>query len=122
MSKIDPPFDNSEMKIQWMAVDAVIPYEKNPRKIPKEAIEKVANSIREFGFKQPIVVDKDMVIIVGHTRLMAAKHLGLDMVPVLIASEQMGRCCRMMEYDPIFCQVIINRWEALTGKTAVKIC
>lgn len=40
----------------------------------------------------------------------------------LIASEQMGRCCRMMEYDPIFCQVIINRWEALTGKTAVKIC
>lgn len=73
------------MKIQWMAVDAVTPYEKNPRKIPKEAVEKVAASIREFGFKQPIVVDKYMVIIVGHTRLMAAKQLGLDKVPVLVA-------------------------------------
>lgn len=40
----------------------------------------------------------------------------------LIVSEQMGRNCRMMEYDPIYCQVIINRWESLTGKTAKKIC
>ena len=40
----------------------------------------------------------------------------------LIACEEMNRVCRMMEYDPIYCQVIINRWEALTGKTAKKIC
>ena len=40
----------------------------------------------------------------------------------LIACEEMERQCRMMEYDPIYCQVIINRWEALTGKTAKKIC
>ena len=40
----------------------------------------------------------------------------------LITCEEMERQCRMMEYDPIYCQVIINRWEALTGKTAKKIC
>ena len=40
----------------------------------------------------------------------------------LIVSEQMGRACRMMEFDPIYCQVIINRWEALTGKSAEKVC
>lgn len=40
----------------------------------------------------------------------------------LIACEEMERQCRMMEYDPIYCQVIINRWEALTGKTAKKVC
>ena len=74
-SKMEPHINTSNMTIQEVAVDAVTPYEKNPRKIPQEAIDKVAASIKEFGFKQPIVVDKDMVIIVGHTRLLAAKKL-----------------------------------------------
>lgn len=87
MSKLEPPIYTSKMTIHEVAVDAVTPYEKNPRKIPKEAVEKVAASIKEFGFKQPIVVDKDMVIIVGHTRLLAAKKLGYETVPVLVASD-----------------------------------
>ena len=74
-SIMEPPIYTSKMTIQEVAVDAVTPYEKNPRKIPKEAVDKVAASIREFGFKQPIVVDKDIVIIVGHTRLLAAKKI-----------------------------------------------
>ena len=86
-SKMEPHINTSNMTIQEVAVDAVTPYEKNPRKIPKEAVDKVAASIREFGFKQPIVVDKDMVIIVGHTRLLAAKKLGYETVPVLVASD-----------------------------------
>ena len=86
-SKMEPHINTSNMTIQEVAVDAVTPYDKNPRKIPQEAIDRVAASIKEFGFKQPIVVDKDMVIIVGHTRLLAAKKLGYETVPVLVASD-----------------------------------
>jgi DNA modification methylase len=74
------------MKIQMRALDRVIPYKGNPRR-NEDAVEKVAASIREFGFKQPIVVDKDSVIIVGHTRLLAALRLDLKEVPVVVASE-----------------------------------
>jgi len=66
-------------------IDEVIPYERNPRVIPESAVLKVAASIREFGWRQPIVVDAAGVIIVGHTRLKAAQHLGLEFVPVHVA-------------------------------------
>ena len=72
------------MQIVNMKLSDIHPYEKNPR-FNENAVEAVANSIKEFGFRQPIVVDKDHVIIVGHTRLLAAEHLGLDEVPVHIA-------------------------------------
>jgi DNA modification methylase len=74
------------MKIQMWSVDKVVPYKKNPRR-NDDAVEKVAASIRAFGFKQPIVVDKDSVIIVGHTRLLAALRLGMKEVPVLVAGD-----------------------------------
>lgn len=61
-----------------------MPYEDNPRR-NDDAVEKVANSIEEFGFQQPIVVDKDGVVVVGHTRLKAAQELGLSEVPVVVA-------------------------------------
>jgi DNA modification methylase len=61
-------------------------YAGNPR-INDKAVDAVANSIREFGFKQPIVVDKEGVIIAGHTRYKAARKLGLDTVPVLYATD-----------------------------------
>ena len=72
------------MKIENWNIDKVKPYDKNPRN-NDEAVEATANSIREFGWQQPIVVDKDGVIIVGHTRLKAAKKLKLDQVPVTVA-------------------------------------
>jgi len=62
----------------------VVPYVRNPRK-NTDAVAKVAASIREFGFRQPIVCDADMVVIAGHTRLLAAQSLGLKTVPVHIA-------------------------------------
>ncbi len=61
------------------------PYERNPRKIPDSAVGKVANSIKAFGFRQPIVVDEKGVILVGHTRLKAAQSLGLTSVPIHVA-------------------------------------
>lgn len=67
-------------------ISEVIPYENNPRH-NDEAVEYVANSIKEFGFKVPIIIDKDNVIIAGHTRLKSAYKLGLDEVPVIKASD-----------------------------------
>ncbi|MBO4632521.1 MAG: ParB N-terminal domain-containing protein, partial [Lentisphaeria bacterium] len=72
------------MNIVYKKVDEIIPYEKNPR-INDAAVEAVAKSIKEFGWQQPIVVDKDMVVIVGDTRLRSAKLLGLTEVPVVVA-------------------------------------
>ena len=74
------------MRIEQRATNQVQPYPNNPRH-NEAAIDKVAASISEFGFQQPIVVDGAGVVIVGHTRLAAAKQLGMDMVPVLVASE-----------------------------------
>lgn len=74
------------MKIQEINIDEVIPYSRNPRN-NKAAISKVASSIKEFGWKQPIVVDKDNIVIVGHTRLEAARSLKLKTVPVLHAKD-----------------------------------
>ena len=62
------------------------PYENNPR-INDKAVDAVAASIKEFGFKVPIIVDKDGVIVAGHTRLKAAQKLGLDEVPVIVADD-----------------------------------
>src|ERR1700719_3152049 len=74
--------DLSPMKIEMWPVDKPVPYAKNARKISDQAVDKVASSIQAFGFRQPIVVDKEGVIVVGHARLLGAKKLGLKLVPV----------------------------------------
>ena len=73
-------------EIEWMPIASIKPYDKNPRR-NDDAVDAVANSITEFGFKNPIIVDNNLVIIAGHTRLKAAKKLGLKEVPVIIASD-----------------------------------
>ncbi len=65
---------------------SIRPYENNPRD-NEAAVAFVANSIREFGWKQPIVIDKDGVIIAGHTRYKAAQTLGLKSAPCVIADD-----------------------------------
>jgi DNA modification methylase len=72
----------NNMKIELWPIDQVKPYPGNPRKIPQAAIDKVALSIGEYGFRQPIVVDRDGVIIVGHVRWLGARKRGLTHVPV----------------------------------------
>jgi len=85
------------MIIQEIEIEKLIPYHNNPRK--DQAVDKVASSINEYGFQQPIVVDKNMVLIVGHTRLMGAKKLGLKKVPVTIAnlSESKAKAYRIAD-------------------------
>ncbi|MCI6406991.1 ParB N-terminal domain-containing protein [Veillonella caviae] len=74
------------MNIIQKTLDELIPYEKNPRN-NDIAVQPVANSIKEFGFLVPLVIDKDNVIISGHTRYKASKQLGLKKVPCVIADE-----------------------------------
>jgi ParB-like chromosome segregation protein Spo0J len=74
------------MEITIWPLENILPYARNARQIPPQAVDKVAASIEEFGWRQPIVVDKDGVIIVGHVRLLAAQKLDLKEVPVHVAS------------------------------------
>ena len=75
------------MKISEIDIKQIIPYAKNAKKHPEEQVERIANSIREFGFKQPLVIDKDNVLVIGHGRLAAAKRLGFDKVPCIMADD-----------------------------------
>ncbi|MGL6194508.1 MAG: DNA modification methylase [Thermoguttaceae bacterium] len=77
---------NENFTIEIRDIETIRPYENNPR-INEKAVEPVAKSIKEFGFRQPIVVDTDGIIIAGHTRFLAAKKLGLQKVPVHVATE-----------------------------------
>lgn len=70
--------------MQNIEIEKIIPYSRNPRK--NQHVDKVASSIKEFGFQQPIVVDNEHIIIVGHTRYQAAIKLGMKEVPVIIAN------------------------------------
>ena len=89
----------AEMNVIDVPITEIIPYENNPRRNQK-AVDAVANSIKEFGFKNPIIVDEDMVIIAGHTRRLAAIKLGLQSVPVIIArdlTEEQVRAYRLAD-------------------------
>ena len=86
-------------RVEMWPIDRPRPYERNPRR-NDAAVEKVAASIREFGWDSAIVVDRDGVIIAGHTRLKAAKRLGLAEVPVIVRAdltEEQARSLRLAD-------------------------
>ena len=127
------------MKVQSWAIGRLKPYDQNPRENLK-AVASVKRSIEDFGWRQPIVVDAQGVVIVGHTRLLVAQELGLKKVPVhvaeltpdearayrladnrthedsewneelLVAELVAGRICYGMELDPGYCDVIRRRY------------
>lgn len=74
------------MNVKQMKTEELIPYENNPR-FNEDAVDKVAESIKEFGFKVPIIIDSNNVIVAGHTRLLSAKKLGMEQVPVIVADD-----------------------------------
>jgi ParB/RepB/Spo0J family partition protein len=87
------------MQVQQIKITDIQPYQNNPRKNDR-ALDTVANSIEQYGFQQPIVVDKNMIIVVGHTRYRAAKKLNFTEVPVLIAgdlTEEQVKAYRIMD-------------------------
>ena len=75
-----------ELQIVEKDINSLVPYENNPRQ-NEDAVQLVANSIKEFGFRVPIIVDADNVIVAGHTRLLAAKELGLEKVPCTVVTD-----------------------------------
>lgn len=88
-----------QYKVDLLKIEDLKEYENNPR-INKKSIEKVADSIKSYGWKVPIVVDENMIILAGHTRLKAAKLLNIDQVPVHIAkdlSEEQKTAYRIMD-------------------------
>ena len=74
------------MNIVNVNIKDIIPYDKNPR-FNDEAVEYVANSIKEFGFKVPVVLDKNNVIVTGHTRIKACEKLGINEIPCIYADD-----------------------------------
>ena len=74
------------MNIVNVNIKDIIPYDKNPR-FNDEAVEYVANSIKEFGFKVPVVLDKNNVIVTGHTRIKACEKLGIETIPCIYADD-----------------------------------
>ena len=74
-------------EIQRRKIDDLIPYMNNPKEHPPEQIDKIASSIKDYGFVQPLVIDEENEIIIGHGRLEAAKKLGLDEVPVVVKDD-----------------------------------
>lgn len=87
-------------KVEWKSPDDLVPYEMNAKLHPVDQVEQIANSIKAFGWTQPIVVDKDNVVVIGHGRLMAAKHLNLEKVPVICRddlTEAQIKACRLAD-------------------------
>jgi len=87
------------MLVELWPIERVKPYERNPR-LNDGAVDAVAASIKEFGFRQPIVVDRDGVIVVGHTRWKAAQKLGLKEVPVHITDLTPDQLEAVQEEEP----------------------
>ena len=145
----DAPMADALMCVVSVPIGRLIPYSRNPRK-NTAAIAKVAASLREFGWRQPIVVDDAYTVIAGHTRLEAARTLGMSEVPVHVATglsanqikayrladnrvgseaewdnglltlEACGRSAALIELSPVYCDVIVKRWEDATGMQAVR--
>lgn len=88
-----------ELQIVYKNISELNPYKNNPR-FNDEAVEAVANSIKQFGFKVPIIIDSSNIIVAGHTRLKAAKQLGMDKVTCIVAddlTEEQIRAFRLVD-------------------------
>lgn len=108
------------MKIENISTSKIIPYDNNPRKNDR-AVGIVARSIKEFGFRVPIIIDKDNVILAGHTRLKAAVKLGIAEVPCIYAAHltrEQARAFRIMdnksnEYAEWDFEVLLGEMDSL---------
>lgn len=76
-----------QLNIKYKQINELKPYKKNAKKHTKEQVEKIANSIKEFGFTQPVIIDKNNSVVAGHGRILGAKKAGLKQVPTVCLEE-----------------------------------
>lgn len=76
-----------EMNVIYKNIKELKPYKKNAKKHPKEQVEQIANSIKEFGFTQPVIIDKNNCVVAGHGRILGARKAGLKKVPTVCLEE-----------------------------------
>lgn len=79
--------ENKELNIIYRPIKELKPYKKNAKKHNKEQVEQIANSIKEFGFTQPVIIDKHGCVVAGHGRILGAKKAGLKQVPTVCLDE-----------------------------------
>lgn len=79
--------ENKELNITYRPIKELKPYKKNAKKHSKEQVEQIANSIKEFGFTQPVIIDKHDCVVAGHGRILGAKKAGLKQVPTVCLDE-----------------------------------
>jgi ParB/RepB/Spo0J family partition protein len=94
----------------------LIPYSNNPKEHPEAQIDEIASSIKNYGFVQPVVVDSENEVIIGHGRLKAANKLGLDEIPVIRhddITDSEAKALRLADN-----KIAESEWEDLTGKNA----
>ena len=72
-----------QIEIKYKNIKELKPYKKNAKKHPKEQVERIANSIKEFGFTQPVIIDKDNCVVAGHGRILGAKKAGIKNIPTV---------------------------------------
>lgn len=77
----------SAVKVTYRNIKELKPYKKNAKKHPKEQVERIANSIKEFGFTQPVIIDKNNCVVAGHGRILGAKKAGLKQVPTVMLND-----------------------------------
>lgn len=76
-----------QLNIKYKNINTLHPYKKNAKKHDKKQVEQIANSIKEFGFTQPVIVDKNNCVVAGHGRILGAKKAGLKQVPTVMLEE-----------------------------------
>ena len=87
------------MNIIYKAPGDLIPYDKNAKKHDKTQINNVAESIKQYGFVQPVVIDKDGVIVIGHCRTLAAKKLGMEEVPCVCVDDLTSEQVKALRFN-----------------------
>ena len=76
-----------QIEIKYKNIKELKPYKKNAKKHPKEQVERIANSIKEFGFTQPVIIDKDNYVVAGHGRILGAKKAGIKNIPTVMLED-----------------------------------
>jgi len=137
----------TDRQIEQIKTAELVPYARNARLHSDDQVRQIAESVREFGWTNPVLIDESAQIIAGHGRVMAAKLLALESVPcmrrpiennssvgqavydpfvgsgtTIIAAEQTLRACYAIEIDPAYVDVCVWRWENASGAAAVHEC